>query len=85
MINDKIMKTAEDIISLDVLKNVLSIGLQSNTLGGVEINIICKDYNAITDDLWNYIFENSNEHFQIDFFGIDQELPPIKETIYRRK
>lgn len=74
-----------ELLALDTTKNIESIELQSDTEGSIEINVIYKDYDMISEELWDYTLSYNTEELHIDNFGVDQELPPSIRTLYRRE
>lgn len=73
------------LLDLDHTKNILKIDLQSDAVNYIEINVIFDAYDLISDDLWEYSYSCGIPNVHIDFFGKDQELPPVKTILYKRK
>lgn len=73
------------LLELDKSNNIVSIELQSDAENSVEINVVYKDYDSISDELWDYTLAMTTEELRIDNFGTDQEIPTAKEILFKRK
>lgn len=75
----------QSLLKLDHINNILEIDLQSDAANYIEINVIFNSYDLISDDLWEYSYFCGIPDIHIDFFGEDQELPPVKTILYKRE
>lgn len=73
------------LLKLDHIKNIMEINLQSDAASYIEINVVFDFYDLISDALWEYSYSCGISNVHIDFFGKDQELPPVKAILYKRK
>ena len=83
-IDSKYEEIVDKLLQLDKDNNICSIELQSDSENSAEINVIYKDYDAISEELWEYTL-SFNKEITIDNFGLDQEIPNAKRILFKRE